>query len=84
MNLLTRTVIEDLIRMDVKLSIMTLETHTEIEKDLDDIKPAEIVARITGVDYDTVSQLLFAVYHKELTISEAIDQLVKEKELVTL
>lgn len=82
MNLLTRSVLEDLIKMDVQLYTISLETHPEIEKDLDQIKPAEIIAKITGVDCDVVSNLLFNVYHKELNITEAINLLEKERELV--
>jgi hypothetical protein len=35
--------------------------------------------KITGVDSNTIGYLLFAVYEKELTISEAIKQLQRRK-----
>lgn len=88
MNLLTKTVLEDLIKMDLSLSKMTFETHTEIEKELDYIapKPAEIILKIMGLNhenyYNFVTNMLDDVYEEKLTISEAIDKLEQERELV--
>lgn len=88
MNALTKSIIEDLIRMDLSLSKMALETHQEIEKELDFIepKPADIILKILGLNnenyYDYVCSILLDVYDGELTIYEAIDRLEQERELL--
>lgn len=88
MNLLTRSVLEDLIKMDTYLCEITTEnikktgqfsTHNM------NPHPAFIIAKIMGLtsdEYDEfISELLEAVHLKKITITEAIDQLAQARQL---
>jgi hypothetical protein len=89
MNLLTRSVLEDLIKMDVALSKAMLDTHKELDSVLDKILhghlPADIIMKIMGLNSDdhgiSVGEILIDVYEGKITITEAIDELEKEREL---
>ena len=87
MNLLTRLVLEDLIKMELSMMKVSLEVDMDPHLGLEKIQPQPyfIILRIMGLPeqkYDRVGWLMMKVYDGELTITEAIDHLEKERELI--
>lgn len=87
MNLLTRTVLEDLIKMEVSLREIVRGNKIEFGVLIDTIEPQPdaIILKVLGLDEtynDFLFKLLNDVYDEKLTVTEVIDQLEQERNLV--
>ena len=87
MNELTRSVLENLIKMEISLHKITVDNEMEIGWLLTQIdpQPTSIILKITGLNdgYERfVMDLIEATYKDELTIAEAIEMLGRECQLL--
>lgn len=86
MNNLTRSVLEDLIKMEISLHKITANNEQKIGCILTQIdpEPTSIILKVTGLNegYEVfVMDLLEATYKEEITIVEAIEMLELECQL---
>lgn len=87
MNKLTRSVLENLIKMEISLHKITANSEQEIGWILTQIdpQPTSIILKVTGLNegYEVfVMELLEATYKEEITITEAIEMLERECQLL--